>query len=68
MKPRKPSPPSWPRTPDQRAQSRPVIVMRPVRLILSRLPKGTPAHVIRDERKYLSSLPKGVLDRMAMEP
>ena len=30
-KDRKPSPPSWPNSPDQRAQSRPPIIVRPVR-------------------------------------
>lgn len=68
MKKRKPSPPSWPRTPDQHAQSRPVIVVRPVRLILSRLPKDTPGHKVRDMRQYLSGLPKWELDRLALQP
>ena len=62
-KPKKPIAPTWPRTDDQRAQSRPVIVVRPVRAMcvgktnerkaeIRMACQGEPKHVL--DAAYLS--------------
>lgn len=67
--------PTWPGTDDQRKQSRPVIVLHPVRAAIKLIPKPGPAALPGDWRLWSAAvdaarqlgetLPKHVLDREA---
>lgn len=54
---------TWPHTPDQRKQSRPVIVMCPVRAVVNRTHNP---RKVRSIRAAGNVLPKRILDAIAM--
>lgn len=64
-KPKEPIPPTWPRTKNQKLQSRPMIVERPVRWLIKALNLG--GREAELYRQTLSKWPKCHLDLVILE-
>lgn len=65
-KPKEAIKPTWPATPNQRAQSRPVILLQPLRLLKAKLIETSSSWTQRDESEVTRTgwLPKHDIDSM----